>query len=279
MDPDAKNQVTEFARNLPYQLPVGELDETHSVKIPTFVTDECNEGGLLVIPGESKDMGDEHRKKIETTLLRRALTEGRPILAICGGCWHVWEYFGGKTMFVKDHVYNGGMLRLSSTSLQITHNVQIHDIAVKRHSLLEAGLHAARLNIGKELRLSVNSVHDKAIDPSSVPRDMRKHLVVSALSVVNPDISTKTRHRNDEGEPKYMVPDENSPEAFEMVHGAPVLGVQWHPEGYNPSGDAQSQSHINLITYMAQSGDTFAKKKTFLAEFKEFIDFSTERMA
>lgn len=278
LDQDAKNQVIEFARNLPYQLPTGVLDQTHSINIPMFVSDNFEGEGLLVIPGESKDANDENRKEIEATLLKRALMGGRPILALCGGCWHLWEHFGGKTRSVKDHAYNGGMLRLSNTSLQITHNVQIHDIIVKRNSLLESGLYSAHSNSGKEFIISVNSVHDKVIDPFSVPEDMQKHLVVSAISAINPDISKKTRHRNDEGEPKYMVPEENSPEAFELVYGAPVLGTQWHPEGYDMSCDMQFQPHINLITYMAKSGDTFACKKACLTEFKEFLAFLTPKM-
>lgn len=165
------------------------------------------------------------------------------------------------------------MLRLSSTSLQITHNVQVHDICVLRHSLLEAGLLAPPVNLGREIKISVNSVHDKSIDPSTVPSHMRTHLIVSAISAVNPDIVTKTRHRNDEGEPKYMMPEENSAEAFEMAYGAPVLGAQWHPEGYNLLGDKVAHHHINLIIYMTKSGDTFAMKKNLLKEFKAFLAF------
>ena len=50
---------------------------------------------------------------------------------------------------------------------------------------------------------------------------------------------------------------------FESNMGAPILGIQWHPEGYNGDG---APVHKNLLNYMRLAGDAYAAKRNMLKE-------------
>jgi hypothetical protein len=58
-------------------------------------------------------------------------------------------------------------------------------------------------------------------------------------------------------------------EAFETRHGAPMLGLQWHPEAYNPN-QPEYHANRNVLNFMAGAGDAYEARRSVTRRF-EFI--------
>lgn len=262
---DATKFFKQALENHPATLLYGEKDE-NLITYPSNVR-ECANLGLLIIPGRVKKMEDEPiRLKHEYEIIRGALNRGQPILGICAGSWRLYEqlyiwsrypesltadpaalsrWHQGKTIIeVKDHCYNGGMIRLGVDGVQAVCNVQIHNILIKENSLLSKSMTI----FGNR---EVNSVHWKAVNKDNRPENVE----ICAEAMKCPTISIHTRLRD------KMTPQEGIAEAFETVHGTPLLGIQWHPEGYGIQ-----TSHAKLIQYMALAGSAYAVKRQMLRE-------------
>ncbi|MBE7901783.1 hypothetical protein IPD43_29970, partial [Paenibacillus polymyxa] len=65
-------------------------------------------------------------------------------------------------------------------------------------------------------------------------------------------------------------------------HGAPVLGVQWHPESYLPGMPGQdkgmgkkaqerTENAKRIFTAMVQSAETYRNRKSVVAEIKSRV--------
>jgi hypothetical protein len=70
-----------------------------------------------------------------------------------------------------------------------------------------------------------------------------------------------------------MRPEEDSIEAFETKHGAPILGVQWHPEAYSHT---QSKTHLashqqHLIQYMSDAGQAYLNRRLVIAQLSSLL--------
>ena len=224
--------------------------------MPT-TSQNASTGGLLIIPGRVHAVEHEPvRLEHETRVIRQALNRGQPILGICAGAWRVWEALLEDApplqlpalVPVQDHNYGGGMLRLNGEGTHVVSNVQIHDVEVEADSHLHASM---RLEGGAQ-RLTVNSVHWNAVNRLSTP----EHVRLSAFAKQNPTIRKNTRQQT------LMQPETESVEAFELRRGAPTMGIQWHPEGYE-----EGTPHHQLLLHMAQAGDAYAAKRKMLEEF------------
>lgn len=233
-------------------------------KIPQLVASkESGDGyGLLFIPGISRSVYEsaerEEREEFQGTLIKQALLEGRPILAVCGGCWQLWEKFGGKTKEVREHSYRGGMPRILQSTGKVGNNKQVHRVGFGQNSQILLG--AMRLE--QDARPTVNSVHWKAPVKSNV-----SHVQVSAISIADDQIAPLITNK---GMTRPLKP-ERCIEAFESESGAPILGIQWHPEAYQ-----QGTSHAHSIRYMEEAGRAFNIKKKMLLEIKAIFAASTE---
>ncbi len=246
------------------------------------------DGGLLVIPGRVRKVENEpDRQAHEYKIIRDALNRGQPMIGICAGAWRVWEQSliwsrypdlvaaDPSKLFrfhdqlntladAKDHSYSR-MLNLDKSGAKVIFNVQVHNIEIARNSLLESAMVSKHCKLPNTL--TVNSVHWKAVNERQAPLNMR----ISAHSIQNPSILRKNRHGN------VMGPQEGSAEAFENVKGAPIMGTQWHPEGYNQNDPSKLNSHfhINLLKYMTLAGDAYAAKRKCLRELKNFFSRKT----
>lgn len=252
-------------------LKYGIKDENLIITPPT--TQNCNNLGLLVIPGRARQTENEQLRLIhEYRVIREALNRGQPILAICAGAWRLYEQMftwtkepsklnkeattlaqdhGKKKTIIEvdDHGYGGGMIRLGESKQSVTHNVQIHKIKIQENSLLKTALKEA----GDYMQ--VNSLHWKAVNKKRCP----SQIVFSAISRRDSSITIHTRQK------ELMEPQEGTVEAFENMYGtgAPILGIQWHPEGY------EKGPNNNLLKYMAMAGNAYAMKRQMLEEFKQ----------
>jgi gamma-glutamyl-gamma-aminobutyrate hydrolase PuuD len=242
-------------------------------RIPDATTRPWKQG-LLVVTGRERDQeGIEARNKYEQLVLRESLRRGQPILAICAGCWQLWKAFDGRFEGVKDHAYRQ-MINLSEDTGQVTYNKQIHLISIEQQSLLFQAMRKP-----KNLLLPVNSVHWKAPKLNKV-RGVKDKFKVTAEDKFK--VSATAKH--DEGlapfrnikENKKMNVQENTIEAFECENGAPILGIQWHPEAYATDSEAEvteapqgaNLALLRYIRYMAKAGDAYYRKIQMLAELK-----------
>lgn len=223
---------------------------------PAIKADDDNSCGLLVIPGHSSSDKDEHRKQHEAALISKARNRGQPILAICAGSWRLWEGFGGTTKDVDGHSYSNMPYIVNDGG--VGNNKQIHDIKLRQATLLAGAMRVHKKD--KPLtRTTVNSVHWKAVDERIVPN----MLALSATAVANKAL--EPRNRQGEMSPERTV------EAFETKYGAPMLGIQWHPEAYynnKESVENAAKHHLCLINYMAKAGDAYKARITMVDEFK-----------
>lgn len=97
--------------------------------------------------------------------------------------------------------------------------------------------------------IPVNSVHSVA--PVAAPNDsILKQFEVAAVSVPDPQNLRKNREGN------VYAPQSDTIEAFESKFGAPVVGVQWHPEAYFWK-EKESRCHRSLLLFMAKAGDAW----------------------
>lgn len=252
----------------------GEKDE-NLITYPSNVQ-ECANLGLLIIPGRVRAIEDEPiRLAHEYKIIRGALNRGQPILGICAGSWRLFEqlfswtkspetmakpsdalskwHIVNRTLIdVQDHCYNSGMIRLGNNGVKAVNNVQIHDIIIKEGSLLSVSMSMSSGNAPKIQ--TVNSVHWKAVNKDKMPENVE----ISAEARKCPSIAIKTRQGS------KMMPQEETAEAFENMHGAPLLGIQWHPEGYDIN-----MPHAKLIQYMALAGNAYAAKRLVLKELDD----------
>ena len=192
------------------------------------------DGGLLIIPGRrNAHLPHPVRTKHEQQLLKDAYRRGQPVLAICAGSWELWEHFGGTTIHVENHQHLP-MINLDSDG-HTTNNTQVHYISVENGSLL-ASVMPCRMPI------LVNSIHGKAVSDEIVP---------DIFTVIARSIDSE-----DEAEINVI-------EAFETKHGAPMFGIQWHPEAYE-----RGSAHANILSYMAKAGDAYAARRRMLQELQ-----------
>jgi gamma-glutamyl-gamma-aminobutyrate hydrolase PuuD len=232
--------------------------------------------GLLVIPGYTRKTALKRpevykkRKIFENALLQDAIRRGRPVLAICGGSWRLWTALGGgEFVTTNGHDYPLAHpkedLRVSDRG-EILGNKMAHAVCIEPESKLFGAMGG-----GREMStLPVNSVHWQAPYEHECPSNVQISakskpflkakpsffwwLLCKALSMIG------LRLIEESVEP-------NTVEAFETRHGAPMIGVQWHPEAY-AGGGSYAKLQQKLFTFMAESGESFHKKQAVLAEIK-----------
>lgn len=238
-------------------------------KIPFTSANEENHG-LLVIPGRMRDRElDPVRRAHEEKLLQYALRRGQPVLAICAGAWRLWDECcklvgtstKGSVREVVDHAA-AKMLTLSGTTGKVVYNTQIHAIKVIGGSLLACALKVQNQQLPD--CLDVNSVHSKAVNEATLPILLQ----VSARSTQGKDTICQTKNgtqrKNRHG--KEMQPEIDAVEAFESQWGAPLIGVQWHPEGYC---DEQESKQLDILRFMTKAGEAYCQKRAMLREMQE----------
>lgn len=224
------------------------------------------EAGLLVIPGRMRDREyDSGRTTQENFLIRQALKRGQPILAICAGAWRLWEavhqleldptykkYIPESLISVEGHVYSR-MMSFSEATGKIVYNIGMHEVEIQWDSLLDNALNGKAQK--SPVRWKVNSVHWKAVDPGKTPALLKVSAdsVISETGIVVPRLG-------------MVFPQGNVVEAFESKAGSPLMGIQWHPEAYNPGQIGSEQ--LNILRYMAKAGDTYRLKRQVVAELK-----------
>ena len=230
-----------------------------NLDLPALATDDAENAAFLFIPGYTRDADDKqtltHQTRInyEKELIAKAKTRGQPVLAVCAGSWTLWQAFGGQVIPVADHNYGGAMPRLSKSEPKICNNKMIHRVDPKPHSFLSGAMGFKEIITEKPM---VNSVHWNA--PDNAPEKVPTTLEITATSVKDNEIAPLSRQAN------QMQPDDSS-EGFETKFGVPMLGIQWHPEAFNPG---ENQRQASIFKFMKKAGETYLNRKVLNQEFK-----------
>lgn len=124
---------------------------------------------------------------------------------------------------------------------------------------------AAAEDVGPAGQRSFSAYEGRAAvlpDWSGVYRAKRELLeVVARTGVENPDNS-------------YAEDPNGTIEAFGTTRGAPVMGIQWHPEAYilNLDGASAAELSKELVLRMVMAGDAFDARRNMTREFDKDVN-------
>lgn len=233
--------------------------------------------GLLILPGRSRKIAhsrpDDLAKRIEheKRLVRHALKTGRPILAFCGGLYHLHEILGGKDspyqlVPVTGHdlgaLSKENDLRLNGKG-QVINNRNAHTVQLSEDSLLKTMMQATEV--------ATNSIHGLALNAINTQGQP-----LSDIALSSSENTGQIHHLHIAGRTKAILTDDqdmttNNVEAIEVyypvgeqrAYAAPIIAVQFHPEA-TPSGP-----HQRLIQAMLDAGRTWDRKQALQQRLKE----------
>lgn len=247
------NKFKEFVRQS--TLGLGINSQLGHKVIPESIHNTEKEG-LIIIPGYSRQLYDKDRISFENEIIKNACLTGQPILAICAGSWTLWQSFGGTLKEVEHHVYSS--MPYLVTDGGVGNNKQIHEVTLLNNTIV-----SGVMNRNIQTNPEVNSVHWMAPNETNIPN----MLEICAHSRHSLQHDVLNRQGN------IMVPENNTVEAFETKYGAPMIGIQWHPECYysKQKTSEEQQRHLNLIHYMVKAGDTYRAKGYVLSELKSTL--------
>lgn len=164
---------------------------------------------------------------------------------------------------VSEHGYRR-MPGLSATDGGVTHNIQMHRIRLHQQALFLM----AAMQLKSNSSPSVNSVHWQACDEAHIPCGVD----IAAYAVQDNELAP---YRIKDEEIKWQ-PEESTIEAFELMYGAPMLGIQWHPEAYFEKNEGKKtlteqencEQQRKILQYINRAGHTYQMKLKVIAEIK-----------
>ncbi|WP_441246577.1 gamma-glutamyl-gamma-aminobutyrate hydrolase family protein [Kitasatospora sp. McL0602] len=211
---------------------------------------------------------DEHQQRAsyELKLIDHARKTGMPILAVCGGSWRLGESYGATMgTFPKSemdqHQADGWNLRHGMTT----------EPGTLLHGVINHG--GPKDPSGAPVVSQVNSTHWAAVLEEQgllTSGEGNSPLVISA---------------------RASGTESASVEAFEGRHGAPVVGIQWHPEGNLPGMQGrngiearhpedplyqqereQGRQADAIFEAMTQAGQSYRRRQNMVEDFKSTFE-------
>lgn len=261
-----KNMSAYMNSDVTFDLPRCDFDEeVDGRRIPGVVLKDyfATEQGLLFIPGWEGNSASKSRSELNMCLIKTAYLQGRPILAVCAGCWDLIDYIRKVTKCeetdikvpVVNHANRRGMVTLNPSNGRVSRNEAIHEVEFVRESLMQSVIKQPIT------RIQVNSVHNFALNQKSLNETIMQ---VAARSVANSTCKNKDNTVRRIGS-HIMNAEGNVVEAIESIEGVPIIGTQWHVEAY---ADEQDNFNFSLIRYMILAGSAFDIKQTMLRELR-----------
>lgn len=202
------------------------------------------------------------RADFEHGLLAEARLRGMPVLAICAGSWRVAEAYGGFAETLPA-VERGGHYRPGADTWRTQHPVAARGNTLVGGSFpprervrieeLDADDRVASTTsyLETDRRLStVNSTH-WATPAMNIDGELRAAPAPATPRLQALQEAAKLPRSPRELEVSALAPNPHgglpTVEAFESRHGAPVIGIQWHPEGYLPGAPGRADAHPDTI--------------------------------
>jgi gamma-glutamyl-gamma-aminobutyrate hydrolase PuuD len=263
--------------------------------------------GLLFIPGGNYGLDSEqpsrdpahvpsgsatarHQRRVthDRALLRQAQRTGRPVLSVCGGSWRTLESCGGSTRRVHPKTHQTRQMPYLKKDGSVAQVASEHDVTIDPDSML-GGIMDPRPRGQRQQKIQkVNTAHWAVAEETSagglkgVPSPNRHALLRRLPNGQMLRITGPSDPRNQlltvsarGGSPNpYMRATEPRPqrsvEAFESRYGAPVLGVQWHPEAYDRGAPTNERiANQRILNAMAQAGDAYDARRGMTGQFEE----------
>lgn len=210
------------------------------------------------------------RASSELDLIEKARYLGMPILAFCGGSWRLLQSYGGQTIEVGSLTndgkiqatparFNGPLNKRHAGNMQNVASEFQHGVDVVKGTMLGGALTTptAQKPTGPALKtsqrvptgpvsLEANSVH------WAVAREGSMGKLPSEANAPFQGLESSNQlqvNARDSGPAKTV-------EGFETRHGAPVVGMQWHPEYMLPTkspveGETGAQTNSRQVNYQA----------------------------
>lgn len=196
------------------------------------------------------------RDPFEQEATRHARNTGMPTLAVCGGSWRVLAAYGGSVETIPENngrdQHQGGL------------SEQKHDLAVDPHSHLGAAVRHEDSATGSVR--GVNSTHWAMATARDGQLQQRHGAPNERHDPVAPQ----------ELQISAVEPRLGHPEGFESRHGAPIVGIQAHPEYFltrtkEPPTEEFGSFSTRLFTNFEQASTTYARKQSVNEEIRQRV--------
>lgn len=215
---------------------------------------------------KQKRIHDEHtsRAKYELKLIGFARDRGIPVLAICAGSWRLLESYGGKVRTLAIEPRKLHKAENPRDTWTVNHGVHVH-----------GGSMTAQSRNGHCRDLSaINTTHWAV----ACTRYYNSKLEAVNLKVADPDQLLEIAAMADD-------PIQATVEAFESRQGAPVVGIQWHPETYLPgmpgagTGSPEGRKHAaELFRFMAYAAWTSKRRPGQVAMLSQAENLAFDKL-
>ncbi|MEN7431169.1 MARTX multifunctional-autoprocessing repeats-in-toxin holotoxin RtxA [Chromobacterium sp. TRC.1.1.SA] len=199
----------------------------------------------------------QSRSAYELRLLEIARARGIPVMAVCAGSWRLLEAYGGAVRTLRRTSSRDNHKASGQNPWQLEHQLRLMEGKIPSQVM------GSQVDADSNVE-GVNSTH------WAVP--------------VHEDTPDGPKLRDGAGTPSRWLsisaedPDTKTVEAYESRHGAPVMGLQWHPEAYLPgmlgessgSEDARELSRA-IFEYMVWSAQTAQQRTELVAAIKRHM--------
>ncbi|WP_177229357.1 gamma-glutamyl-gamma-aminobutyrate hydrolase family protein [Dyella sp. OK004] len=219
----------------------------------------------------SGSASERHGRRVahEKDQLKQAQQTGRPVLGICGGSWRVLESYGGSTLGVQPKTHQTKKMPYLTTKGVVAKVAKEHSLEVTPHTMLSSAFKDDAGHTPDQ----VNTAH-WAVAEESRPGRLKG---TPMLGPEHKPLLTVSARGGTSGDPPYInrtsKQHAQSVEAFETRHGAPTMGIQWHPEAYGGDFPASHiQANKRLLNWMAQAGDAYEARRDMTTHFSAAVD-------
>jgi putative glutamine amidotransferase len=217
----------------------------------------------------------DNRADYEHQLIAEARTRGMPVLAVCAGSWRLLEAMGGHTQTLEKGEARKKHYQPGNGTWNTSHGLDVGNDA----SVLRGTIH------GVKTLDKVNSTHwataatiqgaDKRVSLAPAPEDgatetLKNLRKLGRLPSAPHELTITATASKEDGKASPSV----EVEAFETRHGAPMMGVQWHPESYLPDAPGRAEAEArtveqaeNLFKAFAQAQTAYHARQDLNAEF------------
>jgi len=187
------------------------------------------------------------RAAYELSLISMAKSRGIPIMAVCAGSWRLLESYGGRVRTLSTTELPIHKAPNRGDTWTIGHGVEVEPHSMTGQSMGQGGTYD-----------NVNTTHWAVADERHGL--FRKHNPVGEDPNELIEVSGRTGDGIHDATGDHPRLNEKTVEAFESKFGAPIMGLQWHPEGYLPdmvgqySGSPEIQEGSKgLFKFMAEA--------------------------
>ncbi|GFM62046.1 gamma-glutamyl-gamma-aminobutyrate hydrolase family protein [Pseudomonas capsici] len=209
---------------------------------------------------------EEHtnRARYELKLLGIAKQRGIPVLAVCAGSWRLLESYGGKVRTLELTERNKHKASNTADTWTLEHNIKLLGGAKLVRFAQSTGLSLSDITGFNSTHWAVASTYTITLTTPENNTSILAHTNILADGTDTPSRLLEVTAQD---------PDTHTVEAFESLFGAPVMGIQWHPESYLPtmmgaqqgSPESRALSH-SIFEFMVFAAQTAKRRRDVITQ-------------